>query len=200
MNSERRSAQRNQTTRGVGCQESDAGLQPRRFCAIFSPGWLHSWLHFGAKIVPFLMAKSGSMLVSGLVSDAAKSPQPTQTAPQQKTAVEIYKMAGPSVVLVETYGDDGKVSGSGTGFIVSADGRILTCFHVIAHTKRATVRLANEEAYDKVHVLAVDKRRDIALLLVDGMNLPYLRLGRWSKARSGNRPASLVIWPPEKSH
>jgi len=67
-------------------------------------------------------------------------------------------MAAPSVVLIETYGEDGKVSGYGTGFIVSANGRILTCFHVIAHTKRAMVRLANEEAYDKVHVLSMDKR------------------------------------------
>lgn len=81
---------------------------------------------------------------------------------QQKTAGDIYKMAGPSVVLIETYGEDGKVSGSGSGFLISADGRILTNFHVIAHTKRATVRLANEDAYDAVHVLAVDKRKDIA--------------------------------------
>jgi S1-C subfamily serine protease len=58
-----------------------------------------------------------------------------------------------------TYGDDGKISGSGSGFLVRADGRILTNFHVIEHTKRATVRLANEDAYDAVHVLAVDKAK-----------------------------------------
>jgi S1-C subfamily serine protease len=86
-------------------------------------------------------------------------------------------MAGPSVVLIETYGDDGKVSGSGSGFLVSADGQILTNFHIIAHTKRATVRLANEDAYDYVGFLDVDKRKDIALLKIKAVNLPYLRLG-----------------------
>ena len=38
-----------------------------------------------------------------------------------KTARDIYKLAGPSVVLIESYGDDGKVSGTGSGFLVSAD-------------------------------------------------------------------------------
>jgi Trypsin-like peptidase domain len=113
--------------------------------------------------------------------------QAQATQIQQKTAGNIYKMAGPSVVLVETYGEDGEVSGSGSGFLVSADGRILTNFHVIAHTKRATVKLANEDAYDAVHVLAVDKRKDIALLMIDAVNLPYLRLGRSETAQVGDR-------------
>jgi S1-C subfamily serine protease len=67
---------------------------------------------------------------------------------QTRSAGDIYKQAGPAVVLIEDYGDDGKISATGSGFLVSADGRILTNFHVIAHTKRATVRLANEDAYD----------------------------------------------------
>ena len=113
------------------------------------------------------------------------SAQAASTATQEKTAGDIYKIAGPSVVLIETYGDDGKVSGSGSGFLVSAEGRILTNFHVIEHTKRATVRLANEDAYDAVHVLAVDKRKDIALLLIDAADLSYLRLGRSESAQIG---------------
>lgn len=74
--------------------------------------------------------------------------------------------------LIETYGEDGKVSGSGSGFLVSADGQILTNFHVIAHSKRATVTLTNQDAYDSVGVLDVDKRKDIALLKIKAVNLP----------------------------
>ena len=44
--------------------------------------------------------------------------QVAEAPPQQKTAGDIYKMAGPSVVLIETYGDDGKVTGSGSGFLM----------------------------------------------------------------------------------
>ena len=98
--------------------------------------------------------------------------QPKQA--QEKAAGDIYKMAGPSVVLVEVYGDDGKVSESGSGFLVSAEGQILTNFHVIAHSKRATVTLANGDAYDSVGVLDVDKRKDIALLKIKAVGLPYL--------------------------
>lgn len=36
--------------------------------------WLHLWLHFGAKILPFLMEKSGSILVSGLFSVTTENP------------------------------------------------------------------------------------------------------------------------------
>src|SRR6202008_670486 len=100
---------------------------------------------------------------------------------------EIYKAAGPSVVLIETYGDDGKVSGSGSGFLVSADGKILTNFHVVVHTKRATVRLANEDAYDSVEVLDVDKRKDIVLLKIKTVDLPCLKLGHSNSAQVGDK-------------
>jgi hypothetical protein len=105
----------------------------------------------------------------------------------EKTASDIYKQAGPSVVLIETYGDDGKVSGTGSGFLVGADGRILTNFHVIAHTKRATVTLANQDAYDSVNVLDVDRRKDIALLKIKAVGLPYLKLGQSGPAQIGDK-------------
>jgi S1-C subfamily serine protease len=133
------------------------------------------------------MFKEALLAVLLLLSVVCLTAQSAETLPQQKTAGDNYKIAGPSVVLIETYGEDGKVSGSGSGFLITADGRILTNFHVIAHTKRATVRLANEDAYDAVHVLAVDKRKDIALLMIDAANLAYLRLGRSGTAQIGDR-------------
>lgn len=113
----------------------------------------------------------------------AQTTQPTS----EKAAGDIYKAAGPAVVLIETYGDDGKVSGSGSGFLVSADGKILTNFHVIAHTKRATVTLANNDAYDSVSVLDVDKRKDIALVKIKAVDLPYLKLGHSGAAQVGDK-------------
>ena len=60
--------------RACRSESPQLGCYPRRFRAIVTPVWLHSWLHFGAKLVPFLMEKSGSMLESALFSDAAESP------------------------------------------------------------------------------------------------------------------------------
>ncbi|HET7207370.1 MAG TPA: serine protease [Terriglobales bacterium] len=128
--------------------------------------------------------RRGSLLFAiPMLLCAQTPPKPTQ----EKAAGEIYKTAGPSVVLIETYAEDGKVSGSGSGFLVSADGEILTNFHVIAHTKRATVRLANEDAYDYVGILDVDKRKDIALLKIKAVNLPYLKLSHSGSAQVGDK-------------
>jgi hypothetical protein len=110
---------------------------------------------------------------------------------QEPTASEIFKHAGPSVVLIQTYDDAGNVSGAGSGFVVDPDGRILTNFHVIVHTKRATVRLANGDAYDKVYVLGADRRKDIALLKIDAVNLVPLRLGNSSTSQIGDKVYTL---------
>jgi hypothetical protein len=118
-----------------------------------------------------------------------------QTAPSSisadRAASDIYKMAAPSVVLIQTYDDSGKVTGAGSGFLVSADGRIITNFHVIAHTKRATVRLANGDAYDTVSVLDVDKRKDIALLKIKAVALPFLKLAQPNPVQVGDKVYTL---------
>jgi hypothetical protein len=114
-----------------------------------------------------------------------------QVPPVQLAPGDIYKASSPSVVLIETYGEDGKVYATGSGFLVSADGRILTNFHVIAHSKRATVRLANEDAYDSVDVLDVDKRKDIALLKIKAVNQPFVKLGHSNTAQVGDRVYTL---------
>lgn len=107
------------------------------------------------------------------------------------TAGDLYKSASPSVVLIETYGEDGKVSADGSGFVISGDGVILTNYHVIAHSKKATVRLANQDAYDYVGVLDVDKRKDIALIKIKAVNLPHLALGKSAASQIGDKVYAL---------
>ena len=122
------------------------------------------------------------MAIAQLACAQSPQGQPSQLAPG-----EIYKASSPAVVLIETYGEDGKVSGAGSGFLVSPDGRILTNFHVIAHTKRATVRLANDDAYDSVEVVEVDKRKDIALIKIKAVNQPIVKAGHSSSMQIGDR-------------
>lgn len=115
-----------------------------------------------------------------------------QTAPTATpNAGTIYKTASPAVVLIEAYDDKGEVASAGSGFLVSQDGKILTNFHVIQHTKRATVRLANKDAYDTVEVLDLDKRKDIALIKIKAVELPYLTLGKSSAVDVGDQIFSL---------
>ena len=114
-----------------------------------------------------------------------------QQYPQQErdvvSAGDLLKMASSSLVIIEAYGDDGRASSIGSGFIVSPDGAILTNYHVVAHSKRATVRLANGDAYDDVSVLDLDKRRDIALIKIKAVYLRPLKLGRSASVQVGDR-------------
>ncbi|RQT26728.1 trypsin-like peptidase domain-containing protein [Burkholderia contaminans] len=76
------------------------------------------------------------------------------------------------------------VSGSGSGFIVSADGLIFTSAHVVDDATDVTVRLTDRREF-KATVLAVDPQSDVAVLRIDGKKLPFVRVGDSSKVRAG---------------
>ena len=99
----------------------------------------------------------------------------------------MYKKVQPSVIVVEAYGPDGKIAKTGSGFLVSSDGRFITNYHVVQHCKRAGVRLADGDVYDNVEVLTIDKRRDIALLKIQAVDLPFLKLGRSATVEVGTQ-------------
>jgi len=104
---------------------------------------------------------------------------------------DIYKKDSPAVVLIEINNEKGEVTAAGSGFLVSADGKILTNYHVVAHSKQATVRLGNKDAYDAVDVLDIDKRKDIALIKIKAVDLPFLSIGKSSTVGVGDPIFSL---------
>ena len=71
---------------------------------------------------------------------------------------------------------DQPFKGQGSGFIVSADGLILTNAHVVKDAKEVTVRLADRREY-AAKVLGSDAATDIAVLRIDAQGLPTVRLG-----------------------
>jgi len=66
--------------------------------------------------------------------------------------------------------------GEGSGFIVSPDGYILTNAHVVANAEEVTVRMTDRREYS-AKVIGVDERTDVAVLKIDGDDLPYVRMG-----------------------
>lgn len=67
-------------------------------------------------------------------------------------------------------------SSLGSGFIISKDGYILTNHHVVSDADEVIVRLNNRDVYD-AKVIGSDKDSDVALIKIDGKNLPTLKLG-----------------------
>jgi len=74
--------------------------------------------------------------------------------------------------------------GEGSGFIVSADGYILTNAHVVADADEVTVRMTDRREYP-AKVIGVDRRTDVAVIKIEGKNLPVVRMGDPSKLRPG---------------
>jgi serine protease Do len=80
--------------------------------------------------------------------------------------------------------------GVGSGFIVSSDGYILTNAHVVDDASEVTVKLTDNREFT-AKVVGADKRTDVALVKIDGKNLPTVKIGEAAKARVGEWVAAI---------
>jgi serine protease Do len=80
--------------------------------------------------------------------------------------------------------DPGPREGSGSGFIVSKDGYILTNNHVVSGMDRVSVTLADKRTFS-AKVIGKDPTTDVAVIKIDGSNFPAIPLGDESTARVG---------------
>ena len=78
-----------------------------------------------------------------------------------------------------------KGEATGTGFAVSADGKIATNYHVIEGASKIFVKLPNGRTVGVQRVIASDKRVDLAILQVRGVSLRPLPLGDSSAVKVG---------------
>jgi serine protease Do len=72
----------------------------------------------------------------------------------------------------------------GSGFILSADGYILTNAHVVDSADEITVKLTDKREF-KAKVIGADKRTDVALIKIEGTNLPVVKFGDPNKLKVG---------------
>jgi serine protease Do len=81
-------------------------------------------------------------------------------------------------------GQQAPMRGAGSGFIVSADGYILTNTHVVENADEVTVRLTDRREY-QAKVIGADERSDVAVIKINAANLPTVRLGDPTKIKPG---------------
>jgi serine protease Do len=79
---------------------------------------------------------------------------------------------------------DYKSQSLGSGFIVSADGYILTNAHVVNDADEVIVKLSDKREF-KAKIIGVDRRTDVSLLKIEASGLPRVTLGDSSKLRVG---------------
>jgi len=72
----------------------------------------------------------------------------------------------------------------GSGFIISADGYVLTNHHVVKDAGEITVRLSDRREFT-ARLVGSDERSDVALLKIEARDLPVVRIGRSSELKVG---------------
>lgn len=106
---------------------------------------------------------------------------PVQTG-ERMTAAQVYAANVHSTVGITTsvttnfWGYQSTAAASGSGFIISEDGYILTNYHVIEASDSITVTLYSGESHD-ARVIGYDESNDIAVLKVEATQLSPVVLG-----------------------
>ena len=94
---------------------------------------------------------------------------------------ELYKQIPP-----EMFDEHGRVKvGGGSGFFISKDGFVLTNKHVVVDPKADYTVMTNEGKKYHAKVIARDPINDVAILKIEGNDLPYIELGESSNLDLG---------------
>ena len=73
---------------------------------------------------------------------------------------------------------------SGSGFILSSDGYIMTNHHVVVGANKITILTNDKTSYD-AELIGSDKRSDLALLKINAKNLPVVKIASQDNVRLG---------------
>lgn len=102
--------------------------------------------------------------------------------------VAVAERVTPSVVVIRSD------RGQGSGFLVDANGTIVTNEHVIDDATELTVTLNSGEVFSTVWIVATDAARDLAILRIAGTHLPALPLADSNAVQVGE-PVALLGAP-----
>ncbi len=101
-------------------------------------------------------------------------------------ADRVFRENQKSVVVVTAYNAKGQPLTEGTGFIISADGAVITNYHVIGIAKDIKVKAAGRDL-NVAGVIYADRENDIVILKIKGKDLPAIRPGDIGKINSGEK-------------
>jgi serine protease Do len=135
-----------------------------------------------------IVEQNGPAVVNVSVTKSAQAgaqPGP-QGVPENDPFFEFFRRFGPP----QQQGEPPMQRGQGSGFIVSADGLILTNAHVVSDATEITVKLTDKREFD-AKVVGIDKRTDIAVLRIDADKLPTVRIGDAEHLKVGEWVAAI---------
>ena len=108
---------------------------------------------------------------------------------QELSFQEIYAKVSPAVVGITAY-LDGMEYSWGTGIVFTADGYVITNTHILQGCTGANVVFPDGGEYE-ARLVGADEASDIAVLYIDGENLPYAEFGQSDSLRVGDEAIAI---------
>lgn len=124
------------------------------------------------------------VLDAEIVSEEATTPRVEMTDAGRLDVKAVLAAVAPTVVQIET-GDGVFGGGQGTGFIISSDGQVVTNAHVVENATDIKVMLY-DGSIKPAELVEQDPTRDLAVLKIEGEDLPAARLGSSAEVEVGD--------------
>lgn len=112
-----------------------------------------------------------------------ESVNPQSPVTEGKTPAQIYADNVKAVVAVANegvqtniFGQVSQTASSGSGFIISADGYVVSNYHVVEGAQKLTV-ITHDGKEHEAQLVGYDAANDVSLMKIDAENLPYVTLG-----------------------
>lgn len=93
-------------------------------------------------------------------------------------------------VTTNLFGQVSETASSGSGFIISADGYVVSNYHVVEGASKLSVIMADSKEY-AAELVGFDANNDISVLKIDAADLPFVKLGSSDKLAVGDQVAAI---------
>lgn len=131
-----------------------------------------------------LAEKQGAAVVNVSTTQVVRTSAGSLPFDQDDPAYEFFKRFMPRQPGMPGTPREYQNRSLGSGFIISADGYVLTNAHVIDSADEVVVKL-NDKREFKARVIGADRLTDVALLKIEASGLPTVRIGDPAKLRVG---------------
>ena len=125
-----------------------------------------------------LVEKQGSSVVNISTTQIIRNAQGFPNVPEDDPFYEFFHRFAPQMPHEQ------ESQSLGSGFIISADGYIMTNAHVVDSADKITVRLTDKREF-RAKVIGADKRTDVALLKIEATGLPKVTVSDPNKLKVG---------------
>ena len=125
-----------------------------------------------------LVEKQGPAVVNISTTQIIRNAHGLPNLPEGDPFYEFFRRFAPQIPREQ------ESQSLGSGFIISADGYIMTNAHVVDSAEKITVRLTDKREF-RAKVIGADKRTDVALLKIEATGLPKITVGDPNKLKVG---------------